>query len=77
MILKMGVRKVPFTRKVYIDRNDFRIVVIKTIISPGARVYKVSRPIIATSFSQDSMGQVTVIRTILDDRPEFKKTKGL
>ena len=80
----MGSHIVPFTKKVYIDRADFREQDSKDYfrLAPGKSVglLKVPYPIKATSFSKDpTTGQITEVRASYE-KPEpgtttFKKPK--
>jgi len=80
----MGSHTVPFTKTVYIDRDDFREVDSKDFfrMAPGKPVglLKVPYPITATSFKKDeATGLVTEIHASYDKPPEgekFKKPKA-
>lgn len=76
----MGTHKVPFTKIVYIERDDFREVDSKDFfrMAPGKPVglLKVPYPITAKSFEKDeSTGLVTVIHASYDVPPEGEKIK--
>ena len=79
----MGSHTVPFTKKVYIDRSDFREVDSKDYfrLAPGKSVglLKVPFPIKATSFEKDeATGLVTVVHATYEKPEEgtgFKKPK--
>lgn len=78
-----GSHKVPFTRKVFIDRSDFREVDSKDYfrLAPGKSVglLKVPFPIRATSFTKDpATGLVTEVHATYEKPEEvatFKKPK--
>ena len=78
-----GNHTVPFTRKVFIDRSDFREVDSKDYfrLAPGKAVglLKVPFPIKATTFTKDeTTGLVTEIRAVYEKPEEgnaFKKPK--
>ena len=80
---EMGSHMVPFTKKVYIDRTDFREVDSKDYfrLAPGKAVglLKVPYPIKATSFEKDEKtGLVTVVHATYEKPEEgatFKKPK--
>lgn len=80
---EMGSHIVPFTRKVYIDRSDFREVDSKDYfrLAPGKAVglLKVLYPIKATSFEKnEKTGLVTVVHATYEKPEEgatFKKPK--
>jgi len=80
---ELGTHSVPFTKKVYIDRSDFREVDSKDYfrLAPGKSVglLKVPYPIKATSFEKDEKtGLVTVVRATYEKPAEgaaFKKPK--
>ena len=77
---KMGDHEVPFTRKVYIDRSDFREVDSKDYfrLAPGKSVglFKVLHPIKCTSFTKDpATGLVTEIRAHYENEGPFVKPK--
>ncbi|KAF8439227.1 tRNA synthetases class I, catalytic domain-containing protein [Terfezia claveryi] len=78
---KMGEHEVPFTRKVYIDRSDFREVDSKDYfrLAPGKSVglFKVPYPIKCTSFRKDPVtGLITEIRAHYEsDASTFVKPK--
>ncbi|RMZ89424.1 hypothetical protein DV736_g3335, partial [Chaetothyriales sp. CBS 134916] len=80
----MGSHTVPFTKKVYIERDDFREVDSKDFFRmvPGKPVglLKVTFPIIATSFKKDeATGLVTEIHAKYDkpaEGEELKKPKA-
>jgi glutaminyl-tRNA synthetase len=80
----MGSHKIPFTKTVYIDREDFREVDSKDFfrMAPGKPVglLKVPFPITAKSFVKDeTTGLVTEVRASYDRPPEgekFKKPKA-
>lgn len=80
----MGSHTMPFTRTVYIERDDFRETASKDFfrLAPGASVglLKVTYPITCTSFARDeSTGLVTEIRATYDKPAEgeaFKKPKS-
>ncbi|ETN43426.1 glutamine-tRNA ligase [Cyphellophora europaea CBS 101466] len=80
----MGLHKMPFTKTVYIDRDDFREEDSKDFfrMAPGKPVglLKVPFPITAKSFTKDeSTGLVTEIHATYDKPPEgekFKKPKA-
>ncbi|KAI1613072.1 glutaminyl-tRNA synthetase [Exophiala viscosa] len=76
----MGTHKLPFTKKVYIERDDFREVDSKDFfrMAPGKPVglLKVPYPVIATSFKKDeTTGLVTEIYARYDKPPEGEKIK--
>ena len=79
----MGSHFVPFTKKVYIDRSDFREVDSKDYfrLAPGKSVglLKVPFPIKATSFEKDeATGLITVVHATYEKPEEgtaFKKPK--
>lgn len=60
----------PFTKRVYIDRSDFREVDSPEYfrMAPGKPVglLKVPYPVVATSFEKDQEGRVTVIHARYD-----------
>jgi len=80
---ELGVHIVPFTKKVYIDRTDFREVDSKDYfrLAPGKSVglLKVPFPIRATTFSKDpETGLITEVRAVYEKPEEgttFKKPK--
>jgi len=80
----MGSHTLPFTRTIYIERDDFREVASKDFfrLAPGASVglLKVTHPITCTSFQKDdATGQVTEIHATYDKPVEgetFKKPKS-
>lgn len=76
---EMGTHKLPFTRKFYIDRTDFRETPSKDYfrMAPGQSVglLKVPCNIRVTSFSKDSAGKVTEIRAHYENDVAFKKPK--
>lgn len=78
---KMGEHLVPFSKKVYIDRTDFREVDSKDYfrLAPGKPVglFKVPHPIRCTSFTKDpKTGLITEIRAHYEnDTPKFVKPK--
>lgn len=80
----MGSHKMPFTRIVYIERDDFREEASKDFfrLAPGASVglLKVTYPITCTSFKKDdATGLVTEIHATYDMPTEgetFKKPKS-
>lgn len=82
--VEMGSHTMPFTRTVYIERDDFRETASKDFfrLAPGASVglLKVTYPITCTSFAKDeATGQVTEIRATYDRPAEgetFKKPKS-
>lgn len=61
-----GNHSIPFTKKVYIDRSDFREEDSKDYfrLAPGKAVglLKVPYPIIATGFEKDEAGNVTLVK---------------
>jgi glutaminyl-tRNA synthetase len=76
----MGSHKVPFTKIVYIDRDDFREEDSKDFfrMAPGKPVglLKVPYPITAKSFKKDeTTGLVTEIHASYDKPPEGEKIK--
>ncbi|EXJ78397.1 glutaminyl-tRNA synthetase [Capronia coronata CBS 617.96] len=76
----MGTHKLPFTKKVYIERDDFREVDSKDFfrMAPGKPVglLKVPYPVIATSFKKDeTTGLVTEIHAKFDKPAEGEKVK--
>ncbi|KAL6247443.1 Glutaminyl-tRNA synthetase [Rhinocladiella similis] len=76
----MGSHKLPFTRKVYIERDDFREVDSKDFfrMAPGKPVglLKVPYPVVATSFKKDeSTGLVTEIHARFEKPAEGEKAK--
>ncbi|KIX97525.1 uncharacterized protein Z520_06977 [Fonsecaea multimorphosa CBS 102226] len=76
----MGSHKLPFTKKVYIERDDFREVDSKDFfrMAPGKPVglLKVPYPVIATSFKKDeATGLVTEIHAKYDKPAEGEKVK--
>ena len=79
----MGSHIVPFTKKVYIDRSDFREVDSKDYfrLAPDKAVglFKVPYPIKATSFKKDeATGRITEVRATYEKPIEgtaFKKPK--
>lgn len=82
--VEMGSHKMPFTRTVYIERDDFRETAGKDFfrLAPGASVglLKVTYPITCTSFEKDNAtGLVTEIHATYDKPAEgetFKKPKA-
>lgn len=80
----MGTHSMPFTRTVYIERDDFRETASKDFfrLAPGASVglLKVTYPITCTSFKKDeATGLVTEIHASYDKPSEgvtFKKPKS-
>lgn len=78
---KMGEHEVPFTRKIYIDRSDFREVDSKDYfrLAPGKSVglFKVPHPVRCTSFTKDPVtGLVTEIHAHYEsDAATFVKPK--
>ncbi|RMZ79893.1 hypothetical protein DV738_g2948, partial [Chaetothyriales sp. CBS 135597] len=76
----MGSHKIPFTKKVYIERDDFREVDSKDFfrLAPGKPVglLKVTFPIVVTSFEKDeATGLVTEIHAKFDKPAEGEKIK--
>ena len=76
----MGSHKIPFTKTVYIDRDDFREVDSKDFfrMAPGKPVglLKVPCPITAKSFIKDeTTGLVTEVHASYDQPPEGEKIK--
>jgi len=76
----MGTHKLPFTKKVYIERDDFREVDSKDFfrMAPGKPVglLKVPYPVIATSFKKDeATGLVTEIHAKYEKPAEGEKIK--
>lgn len=74
---EFGTHKVRFTRKVYIDRSDFRELDSKGYfrLAPGKTVglLQVPYPIKAVSFSKDEVsGKVTEIKAVLDKESKPK-----
>lgn len=82
--VEMGSHKMPFTRVVYIERDDFREEASKDFfrLAPGASVglLKVTYPITCTSFKKDdTTGLVTEIHATYDKPTEgdtFTKPKS-
>ncbi|KAK5944014.1 Glutaminyl-tRNA synthetase [Knufia obscura] len=80
----MGSHKMPFTRTVYIERDDFRETASKDFfrLAPGSSVglLKVTYPITCTSFKKDdTTGLVTEVHATYDKPAEgetFKKPKS-
>ena len=82
--VEMGSHKMPFSKTVYIERDDFREVASKDFfrLAPGTSVglLKVTFPITCIDFKKDeSTGMVTEIRATYDKPTEgeaFKKPKS-
>lgn len=84
--LSKGVRKIPFSRTIFIDRDDFRAKDEENYIrlAPGKEVrLKYAYTIVCTGFKADSSGKVTeVLATVdLSSKPvlgekDQKKVKG-
>lgn len=76
---EMGEHKLPFTKKVYVDRSDFREEASKDYfrLAPGKSVglLKVPHNIRVTSFEKDADGKVTEIHAHYENDVEFKKPK--
>ncbi|CAZ84523.1 unnamed protein product [Tuber melanosporum] len=76
---KLGEHLVPFTRKVYIDRSDFREEDSADYfrLAPGKSVglLKVPFTIRATSYTKDKAGNVTEVRAEYENTGKFKKPK--
>jgi glutaminyl-tRNA synthetase len=76
---KLGDHLVPFTRKVYIDRSDFREEDSEDYfrLAPGKSVglLKVPFTIRATSYTKDAAGNVTEVRAQYENTGKFKKPK--
>lgn len=76
---EMGSHKLPFTRKFYIDRSDFREEASKDYfrMAPGQSVglLKVPHNVKVTSFTKDESGKVTEIRAHYENDVPFKKPK--
>lgn len=77
---EMGSHKLPFTRKFYIDRSDFREEASKDYfrMAPGQSVglLKVPFNVRVTSFTKDeTTGKVTEIRAHYENDVAFKKPK--
>lgn len=76
---KLGEHMVPFTRKVYIDRSDFREEDSADYfrLAPGKSVglLKVPFTIRATSYTKDEAGNVTEVRAEYENTKKFKKPK--
>ncbi|KAK5658289.1 hypothetical protein OQA88_2264 [Cercophora sp. LCS_1] len=75
----MGDHKIKFTKKVYIDRSDFREVDSKDYfrLAPGKTVglLQAPFPIKATNFTKDeATGKVTEIRAVFDRETKKPKT---
>jgi glutaminyl-tRNA synthetase len=67
----LGTSKVPFTKVLYIDRNDFRTEDAKDYfrLAPGKTVglFQAPHPITCVSFTKDSTGEVTELVCRLED----------
>lgn len=79
-VSRMGEHQVPFSRRVYIDREDFREVDSKDYfrLAPGKSVglFKVPHPIRCTSFTKDPQtGLITEIRAHYENDTKFVKPK--
>lgn len=76
---EMGSHKLPFTRKFYIDRSDFRETPSKDYfrMAPGQSVglLKVPYNIRVTSYTKDDKGNVTEIKAHYENDVPFKKPK--
>ncbi|KAF5097248.1 hypothetical protein D0Z00_002457 [Geotrichum galactomycetum] len=76
---EMGSHKLPFTRKFYIDRSDFREEASKDYfrMAPGQSVglLKVPHNVRVTSFTKDESGNVTEIRAHYENDVPAKKPK--
>ena len=76
----MGTTKVPFTRTVYIDADDFRTQDSKDYfrLAPGKSVglLYVERPVRCTSFRTDANGAVTEILCTYESEGKFVKPKA-
>ena len=76
----MGTRTVPFTKRIYIERDDFRAEASKSFfrLTPTTKVglLKVPRTIRVNSFSTDANGNVTEIRAHYENDVDFKKPKA-
>lgn len=76
---EMGSHKLPFTRKFYIDRSDFREEASKDYfrMAPGQSVglLKVPHTVRVTSFTKDSSGNVTEIIVHYENDVPAKKPK--
>jgi glutaminyl-tRNA synthetase len=74
-----GTHKIPFTKKVYIDRSDFREVDSKDYfrLAPGKAVglLKVPYPIKATSFKKNDAGEITEIHASYEKPAEGESMK--
>ncbi|BDU74799.1 glutamine--tRNA ligase/YqeY domain fusion protein [Mesoterricola silvestris] len=81
----LGRRKVPFTREVYVEREDFQIEAPKKWfrLAPGAEVRLKNACLLrCTGVVQDAAGEVTELRCTWDpaslggDAPDGRKVKG-
>lgn len=76
---EMGSHKLPFTRKFYVDRSDFREEASKDYfrMAPGQSVglLKVPYNVRVTSFTKDASGKVTEIRAHYENDVAPKKPK--
>lgn len=79
---KMGDHKIPFTKRILIDRSDFREVDSPDYfrLAPGKSVglFKATYPITATRFEKDeATGKITKVYAKYDNEsPTFKKPKA-
>ena len=81
----MGTRKVPFSRELWIEREDFAAVPPKGFhrLSPGKEVrLRYAYLVTCTGFEQDAAGNVTLVRCTYDpatrggDAPDGRKVRG-
>ncbi len=81
----MGTREVPFSREVYIDREDFRIEAnrkYKRLVQGGEVRLRYGYVIKAESYETDADGEISLIRCSYDPdtlgkNPEGRKVRGV
>lgn len=81
----LGTREIPFSREVYIDREDFRPEAnrkYKRLVSGGEVRLRYGYVIKAESFETDENGEITLIRCTYDPdtlgkNPEGRKVRGV
>lgn len=81
----MGTREVPFSREVYIDRDDFRVEAnrkYKRLVMGGEVRLRYGYVIKAESIETDDNGEITLIRCTYDPdtlgkNPEGRKVRGV
>lgn len=76
---EFGEHKVPFTKKIYIDRSDFREEASKDYfrLAPGQSVglFKIPKSIRVVDYKKDASGRVTEIHAHYENDVPFKKPK--